>query len=184
MATSHLQAAIDAIQAGKVIAYPTESVFGLGCLPLNQSAVMEILELKQRSVTKGLICVAYSIEQLDEFVDFSMVSDMQAVTDSWPGPCTWLVPARSSTPAWLTGDHTTLAVRISAYPVVRKLCEKVGPLVSTSANPQGMLPANSDQQVRAYFGSKLGYIYPAELPTGNKPTEIRDALSGKVVRNS
>lgn len=183
MTTSHLQAAIDAILAGKVIAYPTESVFGLGCLPGNETAVTEILELKQRSVDKGLICVAYSIDQLQEFVDFSMVSNMEAVTDSWPGPVTWLVPARSSTPAWLTGEHSTLAVRVSAYPVVRNLCEKIGPLVSTSANPQGMLPANSDQQVRAYFGSRLGYIYPGKLPETNKPTAIRDALSGNVVRN-
>ena len=184
MNMQNLRLAVDACQAGGVIAYPTESVFGLGCLPENEQAVDKILELKQRSVSKGLICVAANRQQLEELVDFSAIPDIKPLEQSWPGPYTWLVPALDSTPRWLTGEHATLAVRVSAYPVVQHLCRELGPLVSTSANRHGMLPARNTSQVKAYFANELDYIYPAELPDDNKPTEIRDAISGKVLRIS
>ncbi len=180
----HLRQAIDVCLSGGVIAYPTESVYGLGCLPFYEHAVKRILGLKQRSVKKGLICVAADIGQLEQLVEFNRVNDLDEVMSCWPGPVTWLIPARSSTPAWLTGEHQTLAVRVSAHPLVQRLCRQTGPLVSTSANRQGILPAYTSRRVRAYFADRLDYIYPGELPRQNKPSQIRDAMSGKVLRNS
>jgi L-threonylcarbamoyladenylate synthase len=184
MNSLHLKKAIDICKSGGIIAYPTEAVFGLGCLPLNEHSVQRILKLKQRSVQKGLILVAASIEQLDMFVDFSKVKDMQVVNDSWPGPVTWLVPAKSATPYWLTGDHNTLAVRVSDNPVVRALCEELDPIVSTSANPQAAEPAKSSQQVLSYFKSDIDYVIPAKIANTMEPTEIRDAQTGDILRFS
>jgi L-threonylcarbamoyladenylate synthase len=184
MNSQHLKQAIHICQRGGIIAYPTEAVFGLGCLPLNENSVQRILKLKQRSVRKGLILVAASIEQLERFVDFSKVKDSQTIHDSWPGSVTWLVPARDTTPYWLTGDHKTLAVRVSAHSVVRALCEALGPIVSTSANPQAASPAKSSQQVSSYFKTGIDYIISANITNILEPTEIRDAQTGNIIRSS
>ncbi len=180
----HLKQAIQTCEQGGVIAYPTESVFGLGCLPIYEHAVYRILKLKRRSVRKGLICVAADVGQLDLLVDFNKVSEPGVVLKSWPGAITWLIPARAETPYWLTGDHNTLAVRVSANPVVQAICQELGPIVSTSANRQGTLPAYSSQKVRSYFGNLVDYIYPATLNREQKPTEIRDAETNKLIRKS
>lgn len=169
---------------GGVLAYPTEAVFGLGCLPFDEQAVRRILKLKQRSVHKGLILLAANIEQFSMFVDFSKVKNLQHIHDSWPGPVTWLVSARYQVPYWLTGCHNTLAVRVSSCPTVQSLCEELGPIVSTSANPQSFEPAKSDQQVFRYFHDEINYVMPANIVNTLKPTEIRDAQTGDIVRTS
>ena len=181
----HLKRAISICEKGGVIAYPTEAVFGLGCLPLNEASVNKILKLKDRSVDKGLILVAFSIEQLEPFVDFAKVEhNRQKIDKSWPGPVTWLIPAKPETPSWLTGKHDTLAVRVSAQPTVRDLCEKLGPIVSTSANPSSAEPAKSDQAVREYFLNDVDYVIPTNISNDLRPTEIRDGQSGNIVRFS
>ncbi len=182
MRSSYLTQAVTACRAGGVIAYPTEAVFGLGCIPLLQHSINRILQLKCRSVEKGLIVVASSIAQLDDYVDFGKLAMLDKIRDSWPGPVTWLVPAREATPSWLTGAHETLAVRVSAHPVVVALCRELGPLVSTSANPSGASPARSSRRVRAYFGADVDYVFPAYISNNMNPTEIRDAETGRIIR--
>lgn len=181
----HLKRAISICKEGGIIAYPTEAVFGLGCLPFHEDAVGKILKLKNRSVEKGLILVAFSTQQLGPFVDFFKVEDkQQEIFDSWPGPVTWLIPAKPETPDWLTGKHETLAVRVSAHPIVRGLCEKLGPIVSTSANPGSAEPAKSSQVVRSYFQTKVDYVIPAKVSNDLRPTEIRDGQNGNIIRFS
>jgi len=182
--TSHLKQAIITLNKGGVIAYPTEAVFGLGCMPLFQDSVFRILQLKHRAVEKGLILVASSIEQLEDYVHFENLSRIDQIRDSWPGPVTWLIPAKKKTPVWLTGSHKTLAVRVSAHPIVNALCRELGPIVSTSANPAGSEPAISTQEVLSYFGEELDYVIPADIRNNLSPTEIRDAQNGNIIRIS
>jgi len=184
MNSLHLKRAVQICEAGGVIAYPTEAVFGLGCLPLNQQSVERILQLKQRSVSKGLIIVAATKEQLEPYVEFAALKNIEPVFDSWPGPVTWIIPAKSTVPTWLTGDHETLAVRVSSHSTINALCSELGPIVSTSANPSSATPAKTNQQVRSYFGSKVDYVIPANITNEMNPTEIRDGISGNIVRPS
>ncbi|GJM05415.1 MAG: threonylcarbamoyl-AMP synthase [marine bacterium B5-7] len=184
MNSSHLKQAITSLNNGGVIAYPTEAVFGLGCVPLFQDAVYRILQLKNRSVEKGLILVASSIEQLEDYVYFDSLPTLDQIRDSWPGPVTWLIPAKKKTPIWLTGSHKTLAVRVSAHPIVNALCRELGPIVSTSANPAGSKPAVTTQEVLSYFGDGLDYVIPADIKNNLSPTEIRDAQNGNIIRVS
>ncbi len=183
MNSLHLKRATHICEMGGIIAYPTEAVFGLGCLPLLEQSVYRILKLKKRPVSKGLILVAANIEQLNVFVDFSKVNNSQAIKNSWPGPVTWIIPAKPTTPSWLTGEHQTLAVRVSSHAVVRAICEKIGPIVSTSANPQAAEPAKTSQEVRSYFQTEVDYVIPARIANTMKPTEIRDAQSGDIIRS-
>ena len=177
-----LRAAARAVRYGGVIAYPTEAVYGLGCDPLDAVAVLDLLELKGRPVGKGLILIAADFDQLRPFVDEVAPGAMAAVHASWPGPHTWLLPARPATPPWLTGDFTTLAVRVTAHPVAAALCRLTGPLVSTSANPAGRRPARDALTVRRYFGDRLDAVLAGPVDRRRGPSAIRDAASGRLLR--
>lgn len=167
---------------GGVIAYPTEAVYGLGCQPENFIAVKRILYLKNRPFKKGLIIIASAIEQLHPYVSFTDIPRYHEIRKTWPGPVTWIFPARYGVPDWLRGEHQSIAVRVSNHPVVRDLCRLTGPLISTSANPAGCPPAKTALKVRIYFGQSLDYILPGNTGLHQKPTEIRNALTGEVLR--
>lgn len=180
----HLYRASHVLREGGLIAYPTEAVFGLGCLPEFQQSILDLLNLKQRSPSKGLILVAASVDQLMDYVCFEKLNDTSDVMASWPGPVTWLIPASASISELLRGDSDKIAVRVSAHPVVQALCSRVGPLISTSANPNGQDPARTHSEVKRYFPKSLDYIVPGALGSLLSPTEIRDATTGKTIRNA
>jgi L-threonylcarbamoyladenylate synthase len=179
-----LRLALQAIAAGGVIACPTEAVWGLSCDPHNRAAVQRLLALKVRSPAKGLILVAATEQQL-EFLLAGLDSQLRrTLSDSWPGPFTWLVPHHGRVPAWIHGEHATVAVRVSGHPVVRALCAGWGaPLVSTSANPSGCRPPRQAYQVKRYFGDELDYLLPGRVGNTGRPTEIRDLASGRTIRS-
>jgi len=180
-----VQQAVQSLRHGGVIAYATEAVFGLGCDPDAEQAVQRLLAIKQRPLEKGLILIAADWAQLAPYVDASLLPQerLQAVLASWPGPFTWVMPARTTTPRWLTGQFDSLAVRVSAHPQVQILCRAFGkPLVSTSANLSGLTPCRSDDEVRQQLGERLDYVLPGQVGGQDNPSEIRDALSGRLIR--
>jgi L-threonylcarbamoyladenylate synthase len=185
MSPFHLKRAAGILSRGGVIAYPTEAVYGLGCDPSNETAVRRLLAIKGRPSSKGLILIASDFAQLQPLLqplDDSQFSRLQA---TWPGPVTWLVPVRPSVPAWLCGHHSTLAVRVTAHPVAAALCRVWGrALVSTSANLAGRRPALTALAVRRQLGSQLDYILPGAVGGAKRPTEIRDLMSGCIIRTS
>ncbi|GAA0860061.1 Sua5/YciO/YrdC/YwlC family protein [Aliiglaciecola litoralis] len=173
-----------AFSQGRVFAYPTEAVFGLGCDPLNESAVLKLLKLKSRPLHKGLILIASCQEQLAPFADFTKLPEerRKEIDESWPGPNTWLVPKKSATPDYLTGGSDLIAVRVSAHPVVRQLCDGLNSaLVSTSANVSGAEPARTQSDVLAQFSNTVLCVDGA-VGTQNNPSQIRNALTGDVIR--
>ncbi|OCA55782.1 L-threonylcarbamoyladenylate synthase type 1 TsaC [Photorhabdus namnaonensis] len=175
---------LTALKAEKVIAYPTEAVFGLGCDPDSEKAVNELLILKKRPWQKGLILIADNYEQLQPYLDDKFLTEEQKETmfACWPGPVTWVIPAKFSTSKWLTGQFTTLAVRVSDHPLVKQLCTFYGkPLVSTSANLNGLAPCKTVEEVRQQFGDKLP-ILNGNVGGRKNPSEIRDALTGELYR--
>ena len=178
----HLRRAADALAAGGVIACPTEAVWGLSCDPLNRAACMRLLSLKRRDWSKGLILVAADFEDLPTFVELPSNNAMKRATATWPGPATWVFPASPEAPTWLTGDHDSIAVRVTAHPVLRALCREFGPLVSTSANRSGRQPARSISEVRLQFRDELDGIVPGALGGLAKPTTIRDVQTGHILR--
>ena len=95
-----IENAVTALRRGGVVAYPTEAVWGLGCDPFNEIAVMRLLAIKQREIGKGLILVAGATAQLDGLLDWDPLpaARRDAVLASWPGPSTWIVPAMPRVP--------------------------------------------------------------------------------------
>ncbi len=165
---------------GAVFAYPTEAVFGLGCDPKNEKAVMRLLEIKQRSISKGLILIASDFSQVESYL--KPISSKQK-SFTLPSDTTYIYPADSNAPRWLTGDFDSLAVRITKHPLVRELCTHLGSaLVSTSANLTGEEPAKTAQQVATGLDGLIDIILDGELGDLDKPTQIRDSISGQIIR--
>lgn len=183
MSDFRIRQAARLIRSGGILAYPTEAVFGLGCHPLAPIAVHRLLGLKGRSPDMGLILIAADFSQLSPYVQSLSAQQMQAVFESWPGPYTWLLPASDSCPPWLTGTNDTLAVRVTAHPVASSLCRRARTaLVSTSANHSGEAPARSALQARLRFGQQLDMVLSGKTDETIKPTSIRDARTGKLLR--
>lgn len=183
MARLHLKRAVRLMQRGGVIAYPTEAVFGLGCDPRNEAAVRRLLAIKRRPLAKGLILIAAEFAQLEPFIEPLDTESWNRVQATWPGPVTWLLPARRDVPVWLSGRHDTLAVRVTAHPIAAELCRLWGgALVSTSANLSGRRPGRTALAVYRQLGRWVDFIVPGAIGGADKPTEIRDLRTGRVIR--
>jgi L-threonylcarbamoyladenylate synthase len=175
--------AAERLRAGHVIAYPTEAVFGLGCDPTNETAVRKLLALKGRHESAGLVLIASAFSQLLPWVAEVPASLTDKAMQTWPGPVTWLFPRANNVPNYVAGEHETIALRITAHQPSRDLCDAFGSaLISTSANHTSAAPARSAAEVDDYFGQSLGGILAGSLGDGSKPSEIRDLLTGTIIR--
>ncbi|OGT25383.1 MAG: threonylcarbamoyl-AMP synthase [Gammaproteobacteria bacterium RIFCSPLOWO2_02_FULL_42_14] len=175
--------AVRYLKDGKVIAYPTEAVFGLGCDPSNVDAVSRILQIKHRAMDKGFILIAATWEQLEPLVIYPRPDLLSRVFDTWPGPTTWLFPASKEVPFWIRGNHHSVAVRVTAHPIAKALCEGFdGPIISTSCNKSGDPPARDVRTIQLTLSDTVDYVLEGELGGRMRPTEIRDVLTGEVIR--
>ncbi|MEB3768320.1 L-threonylcarbamoyladenylate synthase [Acinetobacter sp. MD2] len=188
MITSSAAQAAQLLKRGQVLAYPTEAVWGLGCDPFSQDAFSQILRLKQRPIEKGVILLASSIAQIEHLLTPLEAKMQQRIIDSWSHKkvddqaVTWLLPSHATIPNWITGQHPTVAVRVTQHPLCQRLCEELGHfIVSTSANPAGLAPAQNIKQAQTYFSEQVNYL-TGDLGLSPLPSKIIDALSGQVIR--
>jgi L-threonylcarbamoyladenylate synthase len=170
------------IRRGGVIAYPTETVYGLGCDPLCEEAVERINRIKQRPPGKGLILLAGRLEQLDDFIDVPSPQARDLIGNN-AQPTSWIVPAHASAPDWLTGSGDTIAVRISSHAVVKSLCDRIGyPLVSTSANPAARRPARNALELHRYFDGCVDAVLVSAGTCRGTPSKIIRLTDRMLVR--
>ena len=166
---------------GGVIAYPTESVFGLGCDPSNEQAVARILEIKKRTLAMGFVLLTPNIEIISGWVSMSN-KQLKIFSSPSSRPTTYIVPASVVAPKWLTVKNT-LAIRLSNDLFIKNICSLLGlPIVSTSANLHGENPCKSAEEVQKIMGSQLDYIVFKQTGPFNSPSTIVDLSSGKTIR--
>lgn len=167
---------------GGVIAYPTEGVYGLGCDPTNYCAVKRIIELKQREADKGLIVVASDWQQVRLFTVPLEETHWDAISKTWPGPTTWLFPASEWAPSWVTGKYSSIALRISAFPIIQALCKQCGPLISTSLNIASQPSLTATEQIDDALAAQIDYILDAPVGDIGRATPIYNAVTGEKIR--
>ena len=189
MITYSVEHAAELLRHGQVLAYPTEAVWGLGCDPMNQQAFQNILSLKQRPIEKGVILLASDVEQVEALLAPLDKARQQQIIASWQNRqshergLTWLLPNQGLIPEWITGQHPRVAVRVTNHPLCQQLCRAFGNfIVSTSANPAGLAPAQSLQQAENYFGESLNYLAGA-LGESPLPSRIIDAVTAEIIRD-
>jgi len=172
------------IQNGKVLAYPTEAVYGLGCDPFDEAAFNRLLALKQRSIEKGVILIASQLSQIESLVTLSNQPWAEQVLSSWQAgqaPTTWVLPATDQVPTRITGGRDTVAVRITQHPEVVALCDALqSPLVSTSANVSGQEAIKSAELCHENFPNTP--ILAGALSGAAQPSQIWHALTGERLR--
>lgn len=175
---------LSAFRQGELLVYATEAVMGIGCDPENESSVHRLCELKKRPVNKGVILIAATYSQLLKYVDDKAIpmDRRTEIFSSWPGPVTWLLPKSQQAPAWITGEHPSIAVRVSAHQGVIDLCQRLdSPLVSTSANLAGEEACRSTAEAKQVFADEVIYI-DGETGGNAAPSVIKDGVTGKVLR--
>lgn len=171
------------IARGGLIAYPTESCYGLGCDPRNRRAVQRLLKIKGRPQRKGQILIAGRFEQLASYLRPLTPVQQEKLRNGGAQAVTFLMPARPDCPRWLRGMHDTQAVRITAHPQAAALCNALDmALVSTSANHSGDKPARSYVDCLRRFGGQA-LVLPGRVGKRRRPSSIRDWASGKILRN-
>ncbi len=178
----HIRQSVRALKHGGVIAYPTESIFGLGCNPWDDYAVMKLLKIKQRMWGKGLILIAANFSQIKLFIQPVNPAILKLLKATWPGPVTWLLQAKQNIPTYLKGKHETIAVRVTAHPQSTNLCQAFqGALISTSANLAGFPPIKTSHNIR-WILPQIDYVLPGTHSGNTTPSEIRDAQTGTKIR--
>jgi L-threonylcarbamoyladenylate synthase len=170
------------INNGGIIAYPTEGVYGLGCLPEDSNAVFRILNIKHRDQKKGLIIIASDIEQLEKWTTLSdneldtILREQKIIT--------WIVKKNKNVPYWVSGEHETIAIRLTKHPIAAALCAtSKSALISTSANITGEEPPKNQVMLRSLFGDVVDYIVPGDCDSEIGASTIKILTTGEIIRS-
>ena len=163
------------------MAYPTEGVYGLGCLPHDEDAVLRILAIKRRDPALGLILIAANPDQLAEWVDTRV--RIEELKSTAAQPVTWIVPPAPSVPFLVRGRNAGIAVRITRHSAAAALCRAAASaIVSTSANISGRPPARNAFVLRRVFGPLVDCIVAGRCGPASGASEIREWESGRIIR--
>jgi L-threonylcarbamoyladenylate synthase len=169
------------LRSGGVIAYPTEGVFGLGCLPGDDAAVKRILNIKKRDASKGLILIAANASQLDPWITLPDNTLLPKPVENYP--ITWIVPISSKTTNLIRGNNSGIAVRLTDNSIVQSICSTVeSAIVATSANISGQSVAKDQSDLSRQFKDLVDYIVPGECGPASGPSEIRILATGEILR--
>ena len=182
--TQHAPSAIRRhIQRGGLIAYPTESCYGIGANPRHAHALRAILRLKKRPQHKGFITIGNNLAQLEPLLQRQPENVRQHLRATWPAPISFVLPAHPRVLPLLRGNQRNrLAVRVPNHAVARELCRIAGtPLVSTSCNQSGKRACKSEREVRRLFGRKL-WIVGGRVGKRKQPSEIVDWAENRRLR--
>ncbi len=174
-----------AVLHGAVFAYPTDTIWGLGCHPLLAGSVQRILSIKKRPVDKGLILLCSKLDYVESYIS-DEISHEQArrLQHIETQPTTWLIKASQGCPHWLRGQHPTIAVRLTTHPFVQALCSSIkAPLVSTSANRAGQPTVASATQARKQFGDEVDYIVSGFSAGGKTASTIKFLENNQMIRS-
>lgn len=184
--SSAIDKAVAVLRQGGVVAYPTEAVFGLGCDPFNAAALDRVFAAKLRPTARGVLLIAADFAQIEPLIDRRVASaaSIERALQTWPGPHTWIFPRSNAVPEWIARGHAGVALRVTAHPLAAQLCRAFGgPLVSTSANRHGDEPAKTADEVRAAFGDDIDLVLDGTVGGLERPTPIRDAITGDSLRH-
>ena len=177
-----IQFAAHQVRYGGVILYPTETVYGLGCDPMNLDAINYLNQLKHRESGKGLILLGHTLALFDDYIEALTPTDQQKITNT-KQPTSWIVRANDSLPDWLTNNQRTIAIRITQQPIVVALCQQLGhPIISTSANPSGKKTCCNALQAHQYFHDKVDALIINDQPLTGQPSVIKRLDNQKTLR--
>jgi L-threonylcarbamoyladenylate synthase len=175
--------AVSCLQTGGVIAYPTESVFGLGCDASNLNAITRLLDIKNRSYKKGLIVLVSDISQALTLLAPLSQSQIESISRPSLRATTWLIEANTHLSPLLIGTHEKLAVRVTSNPTAKAICELFNkPIISTSCNLSGKPTTTSAALIRNKMLLKVDQVISGSC-CGQSPSQLIDLKTGRFLRS-
>ena len=165
--------AIDVLDRGELVAFPTDTVYGLGADALSEQGVRSLYLAKGRSLEKAIPVLVANLEQFVSVVERTTMSAMRLVEQFWPGPLT-IVLGKASNLASAISLHNTVGVRIPDHPIAQELILEAGPLAVTSANRSGDLEACTAEEIKATMGAQVHLIVDGGRTPGGKPSTVVD----------
>ncbi len=170
--TADLGAAIEALRSGRMVVYPTETLYALGARALSAAAVASVAGVKGRDASSPIAVIASDIAMAEGLLLAPPLAARRLMSLFWPGPLTLVLPARPSLPPELTAEGA-IGVRVSAHPIARALAAAVGePLTATSANPAGASPPDRLEDAQAYFGTGVSAYVDGGILAGGAPSTV------------
>ncbi|MCE2705529.1 MAG: L-threonylcarbamoyladenylate synthase [Proteobacteria bacterium] len=167
---------------GGVIAYPTESCYGLGCDPYNYKAIRSLIKLKRRDKTKGLIVIAGKNHQVDKLIKPLDDDTATELKQYWPGAFSLILDIKPNIPSNLSGKHKSVAVRVSKQKQVIQLCNYLdSAIVSTSANKSQLKSIKTYRECLRKFGNKV-LVLPGVIGFAKNPSKIINLKTKQVLR--
>lgn len=164
----------------KIIAFPTDTVFGVGALIDDPIAINKIYQLKKRDFNKPLAILAATFDDIKPFVTNVDTDIMNIIKANWPGALTIIFKKSEFAKNILDQNLDTLAFRIPNCQEALELLSKTGPLATTSVNISGESPINTYQQIKQLFGNQIDYIIEKNVKSSNVSSTIIDVSTGKI----
>ena len=179
--SEEIRKAVDILNKGGIIVYPAETVYGIGCDPMNVEACIRIQRLKQRSDARTMLLLAYSLKQVEETAGPLSEIPRKLAKNFWPGPLTIILTPQKNFPQHLLGSSGGAAFRVTSYPLAASLAREFGcPIISTSANITGKSPVLSYEKAVSVFGKNVDIILRTKEELIGKPSTVVDVTSGRL----
>jgi L-threonylcarbamoyladenylate synthase len=174
-AAAAIAEAAGVLRAGGLVAFPTETFYGLGASALQPPAVRRIFEVKGRPEGRPLLLLVDSTAMVEHLVLEIPPSARTLMTRHWPGALTLVLRARPHVPVEITAGSGTVGVRLSPHPVARALVAALGePITAPSANPSGLAPPTTGDEVLAHFRARIEMVLDGGPTVGGAPSTVLD----------
>ena len=176
-----LISAANHLRRGDLISHATESVVGLATSVYSVAGFNKLMRLKSRTAVKKFLVIVANLSQVQEVADIEVPLQVE-ILESWPGAVTWVLPLSRQAPPWLASEEGEVAIRMTGHKQANQLCELSGPLVSTSANRAGKVPAKTLHRARTYFGQEVDFYLSGKLGGSVRPSKIIHGINGNTIR--
>ena len=173
-----IKEAVEILKNGGIVIYPTETVYGVGCDPLNREACEKVQRIKKRKDNKPLLLLACSLSQVEDFAGKLAEIPQRLADIFWPGPLTMVIKPVKDVPDYLLGRSQGIAFRVTSNPVAASLASEFGrPLTSTSANLTGQTPMLTFEETLNIFGDNADIVLENSESLHGKPSTVVDLTS-------
>lgn len=171
-----IQKAIETLQAGEVVAFPTDTVYGLGVDPFNISAIIKLFETKGREFNKAIAILVGNLDQIDQITDQLSETAKKLIAQFWPGGLTVIVSKKKNVPDLLSANQT-IGIRMPDHPIALKILREFGPLATTSANLSGKQNTISAYEVQSQLAGRVKIILDGGTCPGGIPSTVVNCVN-------
>lgn len=174
-----IQTALELLQEGEIVVFPTDTVYGLGANAFYSPGIIKLFEAKGRDANKAIAVLIGDLEQLDMLTEEMNETGKKLARKFWPGALTIVVPKKKDVPELLTAGNS-IGIRMPNHPVALDLLKKFGPIAATSANLSGKNNPHDARDVHKQLNKRVPLILDGGRCIGGIPSTVVDISSNEV----